>query len=116
MRALQERMRARPGLGGEDCVRCVSVTPGFALTNITAGSAPLPLMPLLWLLARSAHVGAHVIAMALLDPDVPGGSYLSNCYLKPSEGADGCSNKPDEIERLWVTSERCVEQAASRFP
>lgn len=117
LRALQAKMRARPGLGGESTIRCIAVTPGFSLTNITVGAKPPPPARLLmWLMARSAHVGAMVIKMACIDPDVPGGSYLSNCYVKPSEGADGCSNSPEEWQRLIHTTERSVMTAETRFP
>ena len=70
----------------------------------------------MWLMARSAHVGAMVIKMACIDPDVPGGSYLSNCYVKPSEGANGCSNSPEEWDRLIQTTERSAKEAETRFP
>lgn len=117
MRALQARMRSAAGLEGEQSVRCVAVTPGFAFTNITVGGGvPAPMIPLLWLLARSAHVGAQVIKMACLDPTLPGGSYLSNCYIKPSEGKDGVSLRPDEWERCWETTLQSVKKAEGSFP
>jgi len=114
MRELQQRLRQSDStLAGEGAVRCVSVTPGFALTNIVAGSIPRPLLPVVWLLSRSAHVGAQVIKMACVDPDLPGGCYLSNCYVKPTEGAGGCSNQPELWPRLWALLEACV--ADERF-
>ena len=106
MRELQRRLRAQPGLAGEHAVRCVSVTPGFALTNIV--NAPQYAVPFIWLLSRSAHVGAQVIKMAAVDV-VPGGSYLSNCYVKPTEGVDGCSNDPEQWSKLWSLLEKCVD-------
>ena len=109
LKELQRRMRLERGLEGEGRVRCVSVTPGMAHTNLTA--PPLPLRPLFWYMARSAHVGAQVIKMACIDPDVPGGAYLSNCYVKPSEGKDGCSNDPTEWAKLWALCEKGVQEA-----
>merc|ERR1712113_1179512 len=35
MRELQRLLREQPGLAGEQAIRCFSMTPGFALTNIT---------------------------------------------------------------------------------
>lgn len=117
MRALQASMRALPGLAGETAVRCISVTPGFAMTNIAVGSKPpAPARALMWLMARSAYVGAQVIKMACIDPHVPGGAYLSNCYDKPSEGENNCSNSMDEWEKLIQTTERCVKEAETLFP
>ena len=54
--------------------------------------------------------------MACVDPLVPGGSYLSNCRVKPTEGAGGCCTSAEEWGRLWQTSERCVKEAEARFP
>lgn len=109
MRELQRRLRAQPGLEGEQAVRCVSVTPGFALTNIVSGKIPAPARPLVWLLARSPHVGAQVIKMACIDAAVPGGAYLSNCGVKSTEGANGCSNDPEEWSKLWALCETSVK-------
>lgn len=110
MRELQRRMRAAdPALAG---TLCICVTPGFALTNIV--EAPSLAYPLLWFMSRSAYVGAQVIKMACIDEDVPGGSYLSNCYVKPTEGADGCSNNSAEWAKLWKLCEQCVED--DRYP
>lgn len=114
MREWQRRLRATPGLGGERAVRCLAVTPGMALTGMTG--VPAPLYPLLYLVGRSAHIGAQVVKMACIDEGVRGGSYLSNCEAKPSEGAGGCSNDPREWARLWATSERCAAEARARYP
>lgn len=108
MRELQRRLRTQPGLEGEQAVRCIPVTPGFALTNITAGKIPSAMMPLLWFLSRTPHIGAQVIKMACVDPGVPGGSYLSNCYVKATEGVNGCSNQPGEWLKLWAACEKCL--------
>lgn len=113
MRELQRRLRERPGLEGEQAIRCMAMTPGFALTNIVAGKIPMLLMPLVWLISRSPKTGAQPIKMACVDPDAVGGSYLSNCYVKPSEGRNGCSNELDEWRKLWELCERCV--ADDRF-
>ena len=113
MRALQRRLRAKPGLDGERAVRCLSVSPGVAFTNIMA-FIPAPFRPLCWLLFRSPAVGAQVIKMASIDADVAGGAFLSNCCVERSAGADDCSNKPDECEKLWALSEACA--ADGRFP
>ena len=95
-------------------MRCLAVTPGMALTGMTG--VPAPLYPLLYLVGRSAHIGAQVVKMACIDEGVRGGSYLSNCEAKPSEGAGGCSNDPREWARLWATSERCAAEARARYP
>ena len=113
MRELQRRLREQPALAGEQAVRCISVTPGFALTNIAAGKIPKLAMPLVWLLARSARTGAQVIKMACVDA-VPGGCYLSNCYVKPTEGAGGYSNDPKQWSMLWTLLEKCVDD--ERYP
>jgi len=112
MRELQKRLRAYKGCGGETAIRCLAMTPGFALTNLTP-AVPAPLLPLLWLIARSSRVGAQPIKMACVDPDVPGGSYLSNCYVKPAEGKDGCANEPEQWAKLWALCEKCAAEAAS---
>jgi len=116
MRELQRRLRAQPALGGEARIKCFAVTPGFAMTNIVAGAVPGVLLPLLWVLSRSPRVGAQVIQQACLDKDMKGGAYLSNCCEKASEGASSCSNDPVLWARLYTLSERCVEEAHSRFP
>ena len=94
-------------------VRCLAVSPGVAFTNIMA-SIPGPFRPLCWLLFRSPYMGAQVIKMAAIDEAVPGGSFLSNCYVERSHGVDDVSNKPDEWEKLWALSEKCA--ADGRFP
>lgn len=72
MRQLQTRLRAKhKALDSETAFRCYAITPGLALTNIQATSVPRALRPLLWLLARSAHVGAHPIKMACVGPRPP---------------------------------------------
>ncbi len=114
MRELQRRLRALPGLEGQTAVRCTAITPGMAYTNIMANKIPFALKPFVIFLARSAHVGAHAIKMALIDPDVPGGSYLSNCYVKPAEGAGGCANEPGQWSRLWEVCEQNLLEG--RFP
>ena len=86
----------------------------MAYTNIFAKAIPLYLRPVVKFLARSAHVGAHAIKMALVDPDVPGGSYLSNCYVKPAEGAGDCANDPALWAQLWEVCEKNLQEA--RFP
>ena len=45
---------------------------------------------------------------------MPGGSYLSNCYVKPAEGAEGCANDPKQWERLWALCE--ANQKENRYP
>eukprot|EP00929_Paragymnodinium_shiwhaense_P053683 TRINITY_DN26893_c0_g1_i1.p1 TRINITY_DN26893_c0_g1~~TRINITY_DN26893_c0_g1_i1.p1 ORF type:complete len:359 (+),score=65.41 TRINITY_DN26893_c0_g1_i1:101-1177(+) len=114
MREMQRRLREEPGLAGEQAVRCISITPGFALTNLTASKIPRAAMPLVWLLARSAHGGAQAVKMACVDPDVPGGSYISNCYVKQTEGAGNCSNSAEEWKKHWALCETCVQD--SRYP
>eukprot|EP00931_Biecheleriopsis_adriatica_P104737 TRINITY_DN79374_c0_g1_i1.p1 TRINITY_DN79374_c0_g1~~TRINITY_DN79374_c0_g1_i1.p1 ORF type:complete len:356 (-),score=70.43 TRINITY_DN79374_c0_g1_i1:3-1070(-) len=112
MRELQRLLREQPGLAGEQAIRCFSITPGFALTNLTAGKIPKVAMPLVWLMSRSPHMGAQAIKMACVDPTVPGGSYISNCYVKQTEGVDSCSNQPTEWKKLWALCEKCVEDEA----
>jgi hypothetical protein len=110
MRELQRRLRSLPGLDGELAVRCTAITPGMAYTNIFAAHIPGFMKPVMWFLARSAHVGAHSIKRALIDPGVPGGSYLSNCYLKLAEGENGCANQPEQWTRLWAACEKGLEE------
>lgn len=113
MREMQRRMRAStPELAGESAVRCMAVTPGFALTNIM--DVPVAARAMAWLIARSPWMGAQVIKMACIDKDVAGGSYLSNCHVKQSEGVNGCSNDPVQWVKLWELCEKCVREA--RFP
>jgi hypothetical protein len=42
----------------------------MAYTNIFAAHVPRFVKPVMWFLARSAHVGAHTIKMALIDDKV----------------------------------------------
>lgn len=115
MRELQRRMRASsPELAGETAVRCIAVNPGFALTNIAHLHDVAKVWMLARLVARSAWMGAQVIKMACIDQDIPGGSYLSNCLAKPTEGANGCSNDPVQWVKLWELCAECVKKA--RFP
>jgi len=116
MREMQGQIRQESGLDGEQSFRAISVTPGMAFTNIFASSIPKPAIPLVWFLSRSAHVGAHVIKMALVDKDVLGGSYLSNCYVKPAEGVANCANDPKQWKLLWELCQRNAEEAKTRFP
>ena len=113
MRGLQARLRAKPGLSGENAVRCYAVSPGVAFTNIMA-FIPGPFRPLCWVLFRSPEMGAQVIKMASVDKDAPGGSFLSNCYVEQSKGADDCSNKPEEWDKLWALCEKCA--ADGKYP
>jgi len=89
-------------------VKCFSITPGAVWTNI------LPKIPLLnpffWIIMRSPAKGAQVIKMACLDKTLKGGEYLSNCYVKESEGMDGCSNDEALWERLWELTIKQVEE------
>jgi len=109
MRELQKRVRSKASdLDNETSFRCFAITPGFAYTNIV-GDVALPLIPVLKFLGRSPTVGAQVIKMACIDPDIPGGSYLSNCYVKPAEGKKGCANDSTEWSKLWTLCEKCTE-------
>ncbi len=113
MRELQRRVRSALE-GDASGFKCFAITPGFALTNIVR--PPLPARPLVWLLARSAHVGAQPIKMACVAPELAGGEYLSNCYVKPSEGLHDESNRPAAWAKLWALCEQGVAEAAERFP
>jgi len=55
-------------------------------------------------------MGAQVIKMACLDNDLEGGEYMSNCYVKESEGVDGCSKDEELWKRLWELTAKQVEQ------
>ena len=68
-RELQRRLRVRPGLEGETRVRCFSVTPGAAQTNIMTPPSVL-MRPLLWAVMRSATVGAQVSARKSPSPNL----------------------------------------------
>lgn len=116
VRELQRRVRASvPALAEDSSFRGVAVTPGFAVTRIfELRGVYKAAWPLLWLLGRSPRMGAQAIKMAALDDEVPGGSYISNCYVKPSEGKDGCSNDPAIWKKMWELSEACLDMR--RFP
>lgn len=112
MREFQRRIRSKsPALSGGD-VKCSAVTPGAVRTNILGGNVPFLLYPLVAFLLRSPHMGAQVIKMACLDPHLQGGEYLSNCYIKESEGADQCSNDQAQWVRLWDVTSKQVETRA----
>jgi NAD(P)-dependent dehydrogenase (short-subunit alcohol dehydrogenase family) len=89
-------------------VKCFSLTPGLVWTNILP-RIPL-LYPLFWLICRTPRMGAQVIKMACLDNDLEGGEYMSNCYVKESEGVDGCSNDEELWKRLWELTVKQVEE------
>ena len=114
MRALQVRMRARAGLGGESAIRCFAVSPGVAYTNIMAG-IPAEMQLLCRVLFRTPYMGAQVIKMAAIDPHVPGGSYLCNCRVERTSGAGDISNQPAEWDKLWALTESCKADS-SKFP
>ena len=113
MRALQGKLRAKPGLSGESAIRCLAISPGVAFTNIMA-AIPALFQPLCWILFRTPYMGAQVIKMAAIDPSVPGGSFLTNCTVVPSGGKDGCSNEPAEWEKVWQLTEKCM--ADGKYP
>ena len=92
-------------------VRCFAITPGFARTRIM--TPPLLLRPLLYAISRSPTLGAQVIKMACLDDNLKGGEYLSNCYVKPTEGQGGSERRGDERSALGLTARRqrwCVRE------
>jgi NAD(P)-dependent dehydrogenase (short-subunit alcohol dehydrogenase family) len=89
-------------------VKCIAVTPGAVRTNLMR--PPAPLLPLLYCITRSPTLGAQVVKMACLDLSLKGGEYLSNCYVKPTEGVDGCSNDEAQWSRLWDMTERHVKE------
>jgi NAD(P)-dependent dehydrogenase (short-subunit alcohol dehydrogenase family) len=95
------------GSGSAD-VKCFAITPGAVWTSIFP-KIPL-LYPLFWAVMRSPKMGAQVIKMACLDNDLKGGEYLSNCYVKESEGEDGCSNDEEQWKRLWELTAKQVEE------
>jgi len=108
MRALQGRMRAKPGLSGESAVRCMAISPGVAFTNIFPPGLPAFMKFMFVLLFRTPFMGAQVIKMAAVDPAVVGGSFLTNCHVVPSSGQGDVSNKPEEWEKLWALTEKCA--------
>ena len=89
-------------------VKCFPITPGLVWTNFIPKFRVL--YPLFWFLMRSPRKGAQVIKMACLDNDLEGGEYLSNCYVKASEGIDGCSKDEEQWKRLWDLTARQVEE------
>ena len=90
-------------------IKCFAITPGAVWTNIFP-IKPL-LYPLFWAVMRSPTMGAQVIKMACLDNAVlKGGEYLSNCYVKESQGIDGCSNDEEQWKRLWELTAKQVEE------
>ena len=72
----------------------------------------VPLLPLVWAVTRTPNLGAQVVAMACFDDALRGGEYLSNCYCKPTEGADGCSNDAAQWARLWALTEAQIASDA----
>jgi len=117
MREYQKRIRQEIKTGenfnvadeaGAD-VKCFAVTPGAVWTNAVP-SLPL-LYPLFWLVMRPPIIGAQVIKMACLDNEIlHGGEYLSNCYVKATEGKNGCSNDENQWKKLWELSSKQIEQ------
>mmetsp|Transcript_11527 Transcript_11527/g.26727 ORF Transcript_11527/g.26727 Transcript_11527/m.26727 type:complete len:422 (+) Transcript_11527:109-1374(+) len=91
-------------------VKCFALTPGAVLTNIIPKVSFL--YPLFWVIMRSPEMGAQVIKMACLDNDLKGGEYLSNCQVKESLGAGGCSTDEEQWKRLWELTEKQVEEKA----
>ena len=89
-------------------VKCISVTPGLVWTSMIP-KIPL-LYPFFWFIMRSPTKGAQVIKMACLDKDLKGGEYLSNCYIKQSEGINGCSNDEELWKQLWELTAKQVEE------
>merc|ERR1712238_323096 len=119
MREYQKRIRQEIKIGdkftvankaraGAD-VKCFAVTPGAVWTNIVP---QLPfLYPLFWLVLRPPTIGAQVIKMACLDNEkLNGGEYLSNCYVKATEGKNGCSNDENQWKKLWELSSKQIER------
>jgi len=88
-------------------VKCFALTPGAVWTNLL--HAPRLLYPLLWFVLRTPTKGAQVIKMACLDNDLQGGEYLSNCYVKETQGVDGCSNDQEQWKRLWELTEEQIK-------
>lgn len=89
-------------------VKCFAITPGLVWTNFVP-KIPV-LYPLFWCIMRTPRKGAQVIKMACLDDDLKGGEYMSNCYVKESEGIDGCSNDEEQWKRLWELTAKQVEE------
>ena len=108
MREYQKRIRQEINSDAAD-VKCFAVTPGAVWTNIIP---PTPLLyPLFWFILRSPTIGAQVIKMACLDTNIlKGGEYLSNCYVKATEGKNGCSNDENQWKKLWELSSKQIEE------
>ena len=108
MREYQKRIRQEINSDAAD-VKCFAVTPGAVWTNIIP---PTPLLyPLFWFILRSPTIGAQVIKMACLDTNIlKGGEYLSNCYVKATEGKNGCSNDEIQWKKLWELSSKQIEE------
>ncbi len=95
-------------------VKCFAITPGLVWTNFVP-KIPL-LYPLFWCIMRSPKQGAQVIKMACLDESLEGGEYMSNCYVKESEGIDGCSNDEEQWKRLWeLTAKQVQDKEYEKF-
>lgn len=108
MREYQKRIRQEINNDAAD-VKCFAVTPGAVWTNIIPPSRFL--YPLFWFILRSPTIGAQVIKMACLDNDIlKGGEYLSNCYVKATEGENGCSNDENQWNKLWELSSKQIEE------
>lgn len=115
-REYQKRIRTELGRsdfaagtdGGPD-VLCISLTPGAVWTNIFP--PPKVLYPIFWAIMRTPEMGAQVIKMACLEDELlKGGEYLSNCYVKQTEGKDGCSNDEKHWKQLWELSAKQIEE------
>lgn len=103
------REESRDDKGSEKMdVKCFAITPGLVWTNFIPKFRLL--YPLFWFLMRSPRMGAQVIKMACLANDLKGGEYLSNCYVKESEGIDGCSKDEEQWQRLWELTAKHVEE------
>lgn len=116
MRELQRRMCIEAGGHVEPhAIKCVSVHPGFTATGILQLTWWMrPLRPLLFCLSRSVRSGARGVALLACASDITGGSFYANFARCASRGLGGCSNDPRECSRLWLLSERCLEE--SRHP
>jgi len=111
MREFQRRIRSKsPSL----FVKCAAVTPGAVLTNIFRNSIPALLSPIVAFLFRSPRVGAQVVKMACLSQHLQGGEYLSNCYVKETEGVGRCSNDQSQWVRLWELTQKQAEELTQK--
>lgn len=120
MRELQRRVRANSPSVPPQAFRCMAITPGFVGTNIfTEELAKYPSIVRMLaaiavlILSRSPRMGAEVILMACLDDELGGGEYLSNCYVKPAEGKEGCANSANAWAQCWELTQLCA--ADGRF-